>query len=75
MTTQPVAPPKSHDWVRWTVQGVVVIAEAGTGVFTVLDEPSSAVGEQVACQDCGEPLTGSSAASPCRSEELEPLSP
>lgn len=69
MTPARVVPLVSHDWVRYTVEAVAVIVDPFTGDCTVVDAPSSAVGEQVGCRACGEPLTDSSAVGNCSGEE------
>lgn len=69
--TQPESGILSHDWVKWSLAEVVVIADELTGAYTVFDVPSCAVGEQVACRACGEPLTDSSVLTACTGEEPE----
>jgi hypothetical protein len=73
--TNPQSATLSHDWVRWSLAEVVVIADQLTGAYTVFDVPSCAVGEQVACRACGEPLTDSSALTDCTGEDDESPSP
>jgi len=63
------APAIQHDWVRWSLVEVVVIVDPFTGVPMAHDAPFSAVGEQVACRTCGEPLTDSSVLVACTGEE------
>lgn len=70
----PMTPPAqtlTHDWVRYTVQSVAVIVDPFTGGCCVVtdDGPQSAIGEQVGCSLCGEPLSDSSAAGACTGEE------
>lgn len=69
MAIIPKAPPLQHDWVRWTVRAVAVIVDPFTGASTAVDVPSSAVGEQVGCSACGEPLTDSEATRPCMGDD------
>lgn len=63
------APAIQHDWVRWSLVEVVVIVDPFTGVPMAHDAPFSAVGEQVACRACGEPLTDSSILVACTGEQ------
>lgn len=73
MSLLPVTPTLTHDWLRWTVVAVAVIVDPFTGESTVVDEPSSAIGEQVGCSACGEPLTASSALTACTGADEPPL--
>lgn len=72
MTLSPAAPPLTHDWVKWMVVDVAVIVDPFTGASTAVVAPSSAVGEAVGCRTCGEPLTDSSAMTPCAGEDDSP---
>ncbi len=57
-----------HDWVKWSIQSVGVIVDPDTGGFFAVESPDAAVGEQVGCHHCGEPLTASSATSQCKGD-------
>lgn len=72
MPMTPQAPTLTHDWVRYTVQAVAVIVDPFTGASSVVVDggPDSAIGEQVGCTSCGEPLTDSSALTACTGEDL-----
>lgn len=63
------APPKAHDWVQWSVQAVAVIVDPFTGVSSAVVQEDGAIGCQVGCTSCGEPLTDSSALTACIGEE------
>lgn len=69
------APPKAHDWVQWSVQAVDVIVDPFTGESSAVVMPDGAIGCQVGCTSCGEPLTDSSVLTACTGDEGEPLSP
>lgn len=60
-----VLPTQTHDWVKWTVTAVGVIVDPFSGEASVVESEDIAVGEQVGCSSCGEPLTDSSAVSAC----------
>lgn len=68
------APPLRHDWVQWSVQAVAVIVDPFTGESSVIVDPAGAIGSQVGCTSCGEPLTDSSALTTCTGEHSD-LSP
>lgn len=71
---EPTAPPRSHHWVRWSVQDVAVIVDPFTGAYFTEDLPFSAVGSQVGCHACGEPLTDSSVLTSCTGDTDDSLS-
>jgi hypothetical protein len=60
--------PKLHDWVKWSIQSVGVIVDPFTGASSAVEFADSAIGEQIGCHFCGEPLTDSSATSQCRGD-------
>lgn len=60
----------THQWVRWSLEEVAVIVDPFTGASSVVVPPDAAVGEQIGCQICNEPLTDSSAVAPCRGDTV-----
>lgn len=63
-----VLPTTVHAWVKWSVTAVDVIVDPFTETPCVTVLLDAVVGEQVGCQLCGEPLTDSSAKSPCEGD-------
>jgi hypothetical protein len=56
-----------HYWVQYTVEGVDVIVDPETELPLVVPqrEETRAIGVQVGCDNCGEPLTAGSVATGC----------
>lgn len=57
----------THQWVRYSVTEVDVIVDLDGRCFADT-RPDTAVGEQLGCHNCGEPLTDSSVWTPCDGE-------
>jgi hypothetical protein len=64
----------THTWVKWSLTAMDVIVDPFTGVCSAVETPDEGVGEQVCCHHCGEPLTDSSAVTPCGGS-IEPALP
>jgi hypothetical protein len=63
MTT--AVPIKQHAWVKWSLSAVDVIVDPFTGHCSVIDSPDAAVGEQVCCHHCSEPLSDFTVGTSC----------
>lgn len=69
MTT--AVPTVYHQWTKYSVSEVDVIVDPEGRSFAV-DRPDSAVGEQVGCNVCGEPLADGSVWTRCTGPDDTP---